>query len=52
MVGLTGSGNSNQFAGLVSNIVNPQGTFGGVNQARTRRGPTMPIGTATTARTM
>ncbi len=33
MVGLTGSGNSNQFAGLVSNIVNPQGTFGGVNQS-------------------
>jgi hypothetical protein len=33
MVGLTGSGNSNQFAGLVSNIVNPQGTFGGVNES-------------------
>ena len=38
MVGLTGSGNSNQFAGLVSNIVNPQGTFGGVNQAENEAG--------------
>jgi len=33
MVGLTGSGNSNQFAGLVSNIFNPQGTFGGFNSS-------------------
>ena len=38
MVGLTGSGNSNQFAGLVSNIVNPQGTFGGVNQSENDAG--------------
>src|SRR6478735_8664335 len=38
MVGLTGSGNSNQFAGLVSNIVNPQGTFGGVNQSENEAG--------------
>jgi hypothetical protein len=38
MVGLTGSGNSNQFAGLVSNIFNPQGTFGGVNQSDNEAG--------------
>ena len=31
LVGLTGSGNSNQLAGLVSNIANPQGTLGGFN---------------------
>jgi hypothetical protein len=31
LVGMTGSGNSNQVAGLVSNILNPQGTFGGFN---------------------
>jgi hypothetical protein len=31
LVGITGSGNSNQMAGLVSNIFNSQGTFGGVN---------------------
>jgi hypothetical protein len=33
MVGITGSGNSTQFAGLVSNIFNPQGTFGGYNKS-------------------
>jgi hypothetical protein len=31
LVGLTGSGNSNQFAGAVSNIWNTQGTLGGFN---------------------
>lgn len=31
LVGLTGSGNSNQLAGGVSNIWNTQGTFGGFN---------------------
>ncbi len=31
LVGMTGSGNSTQIAGLVSNIVNPQGTLGGFN---------------------
>ena len=31
LIGLTGSGNSNQAAGLVSNVMNPQGTFGGFN---------------------
>lgn len=38
LVGITGSGNSTQFAGLVSNIVNPQGTFGGVNQSANEAG--------------
>ncbi|WP_164478586.1 hypothetical protein [Mycolicibacterium stellerae] len=38
MVGLTGSGNSNQVAGLVSNIFNPQGTFGGVNVSENTAG--------------
>jgi hypothetical protein len=31
LVGMTGAGNTNQIAGLVSNIANPQGTFGGYN---------------------
>jgi hypothetical protein len=33
LVGLTGSGNSNQGAGLVSNIWNTQGTLGGYNSS-------------------
>jgi hypothetical protein len=33
LVGLTGSGNSNQLAGAVSNIWNTQGTFGGYNSS-------------------
>ena len=33
LIGLTGSGNSNQAAGLVSNIWNTQGTLGGYNSS-------------------
>lgn len=38
LVGITGSGNSTQFAGLVSNIFNGQGTFGGTNQSNNDAG--------------
>ena len=38
LVGLTGSGNSNQLAGLVANIANPQGTFGGFDLSNNNAG--------------